>query len=74
MWSDAIPVARLMRVAPKKAKIAAVSTGKTIAVLHALVLGALALGCSSGGNQIGASSSITVRCQLCQPGASVPGC
>ena len=52
MWSDAIPVARLMRVAPKKAKIAAVSTGKTIAVLQALALGALALGCSSSGNQL----------------------
>ena len=53
MWSDAIPDARLMRVAPKKAKIPAVSTGKTITSLHALVLGALALGCSSGGNQLG---------------------
>ena len=53
MWSDAIPDAPLMRVAPKKAKIPAVSTGKTITGLHVLVLGALALGCSSGGNQLG---------------------
>jgi len=53
MWSDAVPVARLMRVAPKKAKIVAVSTGKAIVVLHALVVGALALGCSSSGNQPG---------------------
>jgi hypothetical protein len=52
MWSDAIPVARLMRVGLKKAKIAAMSTVKTLALLPALVLGTLALGCSSGGNQL----------------------
>ncbi len=52
MWSDAIPIAPLMRVARKKAKITVMSTGKTVAVLRALVLGALAPGCSSGGNQI----------------------
>jgi hypothetical protein len=52
MWSYAIPVAPLMRVAPKKAKIAAVSTGRTIAILRALTLGALTLGCSSCGNQL----------------------
>jgi len=52
MWSDAIPVAQLMRVTPKKAKIAAVSTGKTTAVLQALLLGLLTLGCSSTGKQL----------------------
>jgi hypothetical protein len=52
MWSDAIPAAPLMRVAPKKAKITAMSTGKAIAVLQPLVLGTLMLGCSSGGNQL----------------------
>jgi peroxiredoxin len=45
MWSDAIPVAHLMRVAPKKAKIAAVSTGKAVAVLFANP-GAYVPGCS----------------------------
>ena len=52
MWSDAIPVAHLMRLAPKNAKITAMPTGKTLAILRALGLGALALGCSSGGNQL----------------------
>jgi hypothetical protein len=52
MWSDAIPVAPLMRVSPKKAKITTMSTGKTMAPLKALILGTLALGCSSSGNQI----------------------
>ena len=48
MWSDAIPVARLMRVAPKKAKIPAVSTGEAAEVLSALAFGALAPWCGSG--------------------------
>jgi len=52
MWSDAAPLAQLMRVAPKKAKIAAVPTGKAVAVLGGLMLVTLTLGCSSSGNQL----------------------
>lgn len=52
MWSDAIPVAPLMRVAPKKGKMTAMSTGKSITVPQALALGALMLGCNSSGNQL----------------------
>jgi hypothetical protein len=44
------PGGQLMRVALKKAKMAGVPTERPIAVLKALVLGALALGCSSSGN------------------------
>jgi len=44
MWSDTVPAAQVMRVAAKKAKMAAVSTGKAIAVLQALAFGALAPG------------------------------
>jgi len=51
MWSDAVPGARLMRLASKKANIRTMSTGKTIALLTA-TFGALALGCSSSGNQL----------------------
>jgi hypothetical protein len=47
------PVVQLMRALTKKAKIAAVPTEKTMAVLRALVVGALVLGCSSSGNGIG---------------------
>ena len=64
MWSDAVPTARLMRVAPKRAKIDAMSTGKTNAAQTALTFGVLAAGCSSGGNQHPGAN----------PGAYGPGC
>jgi hypothetical protein len=49
MWSDAAPVAQLMRVPPKKAKIAAVPTEKVLEVVRALSLCVLVVGCSSSG-------------------------
>jgi hypothetical protein len=49
MWSDAAPLAQLMRVAPKKAKMTAMSTGRLVTVLKALAFGLLALGCGSSG-------------------------
>lgn len=49
MWSKSAPLAQLMRVAPKKAKIATMPTGKTGGVLTAPVFGELAIGCGSGG-------------------------
>ena len=52
MWSDAVPVAQLMRRASKKAKMAAMPTGKTVAGAKALVLCALVLGCGSSGKQL----------------------
>jgi hypothetical protein len=39
MWSDAVPGAQLMRVAAKKAKIAAMSAGKAIGILQATLPG-----------------------------------
>jgi hypothetical protein len=48
-----------MRLAPKKAKITAMSRGETGAVLQALALGALAVGCSSGGNQLAGTGGTT---------------
>ena len=44
-----------MRASVKKAKIAAVATGKTISVLTGLALGTVVLGCSSSGNGQGGS-------------------
>jgi hypothetical protein len=52
MWSDAVPVGHPMPHAPKKAKMSAMRTGKTIAGAEALVLCALALGCGSSGKQL----------------------
>jgi len=49
MWSDAAPLAQLMRVTPKKAKMTAMSTGRLVTVLKALAFGVLALGCGSNG-------------------------
>jgi hypothetical protein len=49
MWSDAAPVAPLMRVALKKAKMTAMSTGRLVTALKALAFGVLALGCGSSG-------------------------
>jgi len=51
MWSDAVPLAQLMRVALKKAKIAAMSTEKMVDALSTLSLCGLLLGCGSTGNQ-----------------------
>jgi hypothetical protein len=60
---------------------------KAVAAVGALALGALLLGCASAGatscpgetvvvtDAPGApSSSITISCQICNPGAYVPGC
>ena len=55
MWSDAVPVAPLMRVAPKKAKMIPMLNLKT--VVGTLSLCALVLGCgSSGGGGTGGGS------------------
>jgi hypothetical protein len=57
MWSDAIPVAPLMRVSPKKAKMIPMLNRKMVEVVGALSLGALVLGCgSSGGGGTGGGS------------------
>ena len=76
MWSDAAPVAPMMRVAPKKAKMDAVSIWKTTAVLRALLLGPFTLGCSSSSHPLAGPTGQGGRggCQVCNPGASVPGC
>lgn len=76
MWSDTVPAAQVMRVAAKKAKMAAVSTGIAIAVLQALAFGTLALGCSSGGNHLaGTGDHGGTGCSpAANPGAYVPGC